>query len=182
MKCEVNSNAENPAFFERICKIRNKGILPERFLNLCSHHQIDIWGLQPCKNSYEMYVKLKDFRKSSDREKNAHEGHFSGTLRHAVFYHKVSEQNMVSRRSCALYTPVDVPTLRLSGISILKEMKNGRMKYCFISGAGEDHTCHAKREGRLRGYRAEGFGRNMMILCGSQLHRWKQAENTDQGE
>lgn len=24
-----------------------------------------------------------------------------------------------------------------------------------ISGAGEDHTCHAKREGRLRGYRAE---------------------------
>ena len=31
MKCEVNSNAENPAFFERICKNQNKGILPGAF-------------------------------------------------------------------------------------------------------------------------------------------------------
>ena len=50
-------------FLRGYVKIRIKGYSPERFLNLCSHHQIDIWGLQPCKNSYEMYVKLKDFRK-----------------------------------------------------------------------------------------------------------------------
>ena len=31
MKCEVNRNAENPAFFERICKNQNKGILPGAF-------------------------------------------------------------------------------------------------------------------------------------------------------
>ena len=49
-------------FLRGYVKIRIKGYSPERFLNLCSHHQIDIWGLQPCKNSYEMYVKLKDFR------------------------------------------------------------------------------------------------------------------------
>jgi len=80
-------------FLRGYVKIRIKGYSPERFLNLCSHHQIDIWGLQPCKNSCE---------------KNAHEGRFSGTLRHAIFSNKMSEQNMVSRRSCALYTPVDV--------------------------------------------------------------------------
>lgn len=50
-------------FLRGYVKIRIKGYSPERFLNLCSHHQIDIWGLQPCQNSYEMYVKLKDFRK-----------------------------------------------------------------------------------------------------------------------
>ena len=50
-------------FLRGYVKIRINGYSPERFLNLCSHHQIDIWGLQPCKNSYEMYVKLKDFRK-----------------------------------------------------------------------------------------------------------------------
>ena len=56
-----------------------------------------------------MRCKAEGFSENpSDREKNAHEGHFSGTLRHAIFSNKMSEQNMVSRRSCALYTPVDV--------------------------------------------------------------------------
>ena len=56
-----------------------------------------------------MYVKLKDFRKIRPIvRKNAHEGRFSGTLGMPFFSNKMSEQNMVSRRSCALYTPVDV--------------------------------------------------------------------------
>lgn len=44
-------------------KIRVKGYSPERFLNLCSHHQIYIWGLNPCGNAYEMYMSLKGFKK-----------------------------------------------------------------------------------------------------------------------
>lgn len=44
-------------------KIRVEGYSPERFLNLCSHHQIYIWGLTPCGNAYEMYMSLKGFRK-----------------------------------------------------------------------------------------------------------------------
>ncbi|WP_333791704.1 sporulation protein YqfD, partial [Muricomes intestini] len=36
---------------------------PERFLNLCRHHQIYIWGLTPCGNAYELYMSLKGFRK-----------------------------------------------------------------------------------------------------------------------
>jgi len=44
-------------------KIRVEGYSPERFLNLCRHHQIYIWGLTPCGNAYELYMSLKGFRK-----------------------------------------------------------------------------------------------------------------------
>lgn len=44
-------------------KVRVEGYSPERFLNLCSHHQIYIWGLTPCGNAYEMYMSLKGFRR-----------------------------------------------------------------------------------------------------------------------
>lgn len=44
-------------------KIRVEGYSPERFLNLCRHHHIYIWGLVPAKNAYEMYISLKGFYK-----------------------------------------------------------------------------------------------------------------------
>lgn len=44
-------------------RIRIIGYSPERFLNLCSHHQIRLWGLKPCGNAYEMYLTVKSFRK-----------------------------------------------------------------------------------------------------------------------
>lgn len=44
-------------------KIRVEGYSPERFLNMCRHHQIYIWGLTPCQNAYELYMSLKGFRK-----------------------------------------------------------------------------------------------------------------------
>ena len=50
-------------FFRGYVKIKVEGYSPERFLNLCSYHQIYMWGLNPCGNAYEMYVNLKGFRK-----------------------------------------------------------------------------------------------------------------------
>lgn len=44
-------------------RIRIVGCSPERFLNLCSHHQIYLWGLEPCAHAYEMYISVKGFRK-----------------------------------------------------------------------------------------------------------------------
>ncbi|HJB01407.1 MAG TPA: sporulation protein YqfD [Candidatus Mediterraneibacter merdavium] len=44
-------------------KLRIEGYSPERFLNLCSFHQIYIWGLAPVGNGYEMYMSVSDFRK-----------------------------------------------------------------------------------------------------------------------
>lgn len=44
-------------------KIRVEGESTERFLNLCSHHKIFIWGLAPCDTAYEMYVTIDGFRK-----------------------------------------------------------------------------------------------------------------------
>lgn len=44
-------------------RIRIIGYSPERFLNLCSHHRIYLWGLKPCGHAYEMYITLNGFRK-----------------------------------------------------------------------------------------------------------------------
>lgn len=44
-------------------RIRITGYSPERFLNLCSHHHIYLWGLQPCSHAYEMYISVNGFRK-----------------------------------------------------------------------------------------------------------------------
>lgn len=44
-------------------RIQIIGYSPERFLNLCSHHQIYLWGLIPARNSYEMFISVKSFRK-----------------------------------------------------------------------------------------------------------------------
>lgn len=44
-------------------KIRVEGYSPERFLNLCSHHKIYIWGLTPCGGAYEMFMSLRGFRR-----------------------------------------------------------------------------------------------------------------------
>lgn len=44
-------------------KIRIQGYSPERFLNMCSYHQIFIWGLSPVEGAYEMYLSVRDFRR-----------------------------------------------------------------------------------------------------------------------
>lgn len=44
-------------------KIRITGYSPERFLNLCKHKKIQIWGLESHGNAYEMYMKVSGFRK-----------------------------------------------------------------------------------------------------------------------
>lgn len=54
------------AFFRYLqgyLRIRIKGYSPERFINLCKNKDIDIWGLGYNLDSYEMYIKVKDFRK-----------------------------------------------------------------------------------------------------------------------
>lgn len=43
-------------------RIKILGYSPERFLNLCKHRNIEIWGLEAKKDAYEMYITVKDFR------------------------------------------------------------------------------------------------------------------------
>lgn len=50
-------------FFNGYVKVRVQGYSAERFLNLCSYHQIYVWGLVSRQDSYEMYMTLKGFRK-----------------------------------------------------------------------------------------------------------------------
>lgn len=43
--------------------IRVEGYSPERFLNLCSHHDILLWGIENKGNAYEMFVSVAGFRR-----------------------------------------------------------------------------------------------------------------------
>lgn len=53
-------------------KIRVQGFSPERFLNMCSYHDIYIWGLSPAGNGYEMYLSIADFRRLKPLAKKTH--------------------------------------------------------------------------------------------------------------
>lgn len=44
-------------------KIRISGYSPERFLNLCKHKEIEMWGLEAKGNAYEMHMTVSGFRK-----------------------------------------------------------------------------------------------------------------------
>lgn len=53
-------------------KLRVSGYSPERFLNLCSHHQIPVWKLEPDGNAYELYMTLQGFRKVRPLARKTH--------------------------------------------------------------------------------------------------------------
>lgn len=50
-------------FLKGYVHIRVEGYSPERFLNLCSHHDILLWGIVNRGNAYEMYVSVSGFRR-----------------------------------------------------------------------------------------------------------------------
>lgn len=43
--------------------IRLTGYSPERFLNLCSHHRITLWGLRSVGTEYEMCISISGFKR-----------------------------------------------------------------------------------------------------------------------
>lgn len=43
--------------------VRLKGQSPERFFNLCSHHNIYLWDVKNIEGNYECNIMLKDYRK-----------------------------------------------------------------------------------------------------------------------
>ena len=53
-------------------RIQVQGYSTERFLNLCSHHQIYIWGLEPKGNAYELYMTLQGFHKLRPLARKTH--------------------------------------------------------------------------------------------------------------
>lgn len=50
-------------FLKGYVVIRLAGYSPERFLNLCSRHQIILWGLHSVGTEYEMCISISGFRK-----------------------------------------------------------------------------------------------------------------------
>jgi len=50
-------------FLKGYLVIRLSGYAPERFLNLCSYHQIILWGLRSVGTEYEMCISISGFKK-----------------------------------------------------------------------------------------------------------------------
>lgn len=50
-------------FLKGYVVIRLSGYSPERFLNLCSHHHIILWGLHSVGTDYEMCISISSFRR-----------------------------------------------------------------------------------------------------------------------
>lgn len=68
-------------------RIRIIGYSPERFLNLCSHHHIYLWGLEPCGHHYEMYISVTGFRKLKPIiKKNEDKGSDFKAVRSSFFF------------------------------------------------------------------------------------------------
>ena len=49
-------------FFRGYLKLRLNGYAPERFFNLCANHDILLWDLSYCGDTYEFYMSLPAFR------------------------------------------------------------------------------------------------------------------------
>ena len=50
-------------FFQGYLFVSIQGYSPERFLNLCSSHNIVLWELSPIADGYTLYLSLKAFRR-----------------------------------------------------------------------------------------------------------------------
>ena len=50
-------------FFKGYVVVHLSGYSPERFLNLCCHHKIVLWGLRSTGTEYEMCMSIAAFRK-----------------------------------------------------------------------------------------------------------------------
>lgn len=53
-------------------KIELNGFSPERFLNLCRAHHLEIWGLEHHKGEYRFYMTLKGYRKIKPLVRKSH--------------------------------------------------------------------------------------------------------------
>ena len=50
-------------YFDGYVKIMLEGYSAERFLNLCNANRIVIWGVENKGGTYQLYVRVKDFKK-----------------------------------------------------------------------------------------------------------------------
>ena len=76
-------------------RVRLTGYSPERFLNLCKAHEIEIWDLQNNGGYYEMNLSIRDFRRLKPLRKKA-KAHLQVTERHGLpfFLHHYRHRKM----------------------------------------------------------------------------------------
>lgn len=82
-------------YLQGYVRIRITGYSPERFLNLCKHKGIEMWGLEAKSQAYEMYMTINGFRKLKPIIKKTRT-HIIITERYGVpfFFHKYRKRKV----------------------------------------------------------------------------------------
>ena len=79
------------------------GYATERFLNLCTNHDINLWNMDHKEDTYTFCMSLEDFRKiQSDGKENKDKDTDYKEMRMAIFFVPLSEKKDVFIRTSAL--------------------------------------------------------------------------------
>lgn len=110
-------------------KVRVEGYSAERFLNLCSYRQIDVWGLVSRQNSYEMYMTLKGFRRIRPIVRKTHTKVLLIKRYGLPFFLHQNRYRVAFVAGALLCTALLFFIPAISGTSILRGMKSGPRRH-----------------------------------------------------
>ncbi len=103
------------------------GFSPERFFNMCSVHEIEIWGVSDTGHSYRFYMTVKGFRKIKPIvRKSKVRLKVLGKFGLPFFYTETGSESSTRPGWCP-FLPCFTYSPSLSGISSLTEITCIRM-------------------------------------------------------
>ena len=113
-------------------RIRVQGYSSERFLNLCSRHEIFIWGVEPAGDTYELFMPLSGFWKIRAIARKTHTKVTVIQRFGLPFFVYQNRRRQAFLAGCLLCIGLLFFIPVISGTFISKEMKDGQMRHCLL--------------------------------------------------
>ena len=129
-------------------RVRLTGYSPERFLNLCKAHHIEIWDLENNGGYYEMNLSIRDFRRLKPLRKKA-KAHLLVTERHGLpfFLHRYRNRKMFVVGILLCITFLYVMSLYIWNIHI--EGNYSRTTNVILDYLESEHIVHGMRKSQV---------------------------------
>lgn len=129
-------------------RVRLTGYSPERFLNLCKAHEIEIWDLQNNGGYYEMNLSIRDFRRLRPLRRKAR-AHLLVTERHGLpfFLYQYRNRKMFVVGILLCITFLYVMSLYIWNIHI--EGNYSRTTNVILDYLESEHIVHGMRKSQV---------------------------------
>ena len=129
-------------------RVRLTGYSPERFLNLCKAHEIEIWDLQNNGGYYEMNLSIRDFRRLRPLRRKAR-AHLLVTERHGLpfFLHQYRNRKMFAVGILLCIAFLYVMSLFIWNIHI--EGNYSRTTNVILDYLESEHIVHGMRKSQV---------------------------------